>query len=554
MMTHASLFSGIGGAELAAAWIGWTNLFHCEINPFGRKVLEYWFPNSVSYDDIAKTDFTPWRGKVDVLTGGFPCFINGTPVMTSKGFLPIEEVRVGDNVLAADGNYHPVDAIMRHKADEIVYLRAQGMFEELECTPNHPFYVMRKGVRYEKRVAKTDWQSPQFIKASDIKVGDKVGYPVHNGKDKSYTTALWKLVGAWLADGWCYERRRKSDIPQGHRGSRINSFNHRVIICCGKKNIARLHHIIQKAGFKYTLSEEKSIYKCIICNEWLCSFLQAFGKYAFGKHLSSQCYDLDNDRKEALLEGWFADGYTGKNGSIKVTTVSKELAMGMAQLARDVYKKPVSISRKVVNRICVIEGRTVNERPQYCLTIPNSSRYGFYQDGFVWCNVKKIRRGKENNEVFNLSVKDEHTYTVYGIAVHNCQPFSLAGRRKGAEDDRYLWPQMLRAIREIQPSWVVGENVNGIVTMVQPGETADMGRSDSLFDENHLYRTSQRYTLDAIIESLEDIGYAVQAFVVPAVAVGAPHRRDRLWLVAHRADARTENQSARAEQPRHRRR
>ena len=71
--THASLFSGIGGAELAASWMGWTNVFHCEIQEFQRKVLEYWFPNSISYEDITKTDFTEWRGRIDVLTGGFPC-------------------------------------------------------------------------------------------------------------------------------------------------------------------------------------------------------------------------------------------------------------------------------------------------------------------------------------------------------------------------------------------------------------------------------------------------------------------------------------------------
>ena len=72
-MTHASVFSGIGGPEVAAAMLGWENLFHCEINPFGRAVLDYWFPNSESYEDITKTDFSKWRGRVDVLTGGFPC-------------------------------------------------------------------------------------------------------------------------------------------------------------------------------------------------------------------------------------------------------------------------------------------------------------------------------------------------------------------------------------------------------------------------------------------------------------------------------------------------
>jgi len=72
-MTHASVFSGIGGPEVAATMLGWENLFHCEINPFGRQVLDYWYPNAESYDDITTTDFTEWRGRVDVLTGGFPC-------------------------------------------------------------------------------------------------------------------------------------------------------------------------------------------------------------------------------------------------------------------------------------------------------------------------------------------------------------------------------------------------------------------------------------------------------------------------------------------------
>lgn len=72
-MTHASLFSGIGGFDLAAEWMGWENLFHCEWNPFGQQVLKHHFPNSISYNDITKTDFFIHRGQVDILTGGFPC-------------------------------------------------------------------------------------------------------------------------------------------------------------------------------------------------------------------------------------------------------------------------------------------------------------------------------------------------------------------------------------------------------------------------------------------------------------------------------------------------
>ena len=72
-MRHGSLFSGIGGFDLAAEWMGWENVFHCEWNPFGQKVLKHYWPHSISYNDITKTDFSIHRGDIDIITGGFPC-------------------------------------------------------------------------------------------------------------------------------------------------------------------------------------------------------------------------------------------------------------------------------------------------------------------------------------------------------------------------------------------------------------------------------------------------------------------------------------------------
>lgn len=86
-----------------------------------------------------------------------------------------------------------------------------------------------------------------------------------------------------------------------------------------------------------------------------------------------------------------------------------------------------------------------------------------------------------------------------------CQPFSVAGKRQGNQDDRYLWPEMLRVIEELKPAWVVGENVAGIVSMA----------------------------LDQVLSDLEGIGYACQAFIIPACAVDAPHRRDRCAIVGY---------------------
>ena len=114
-----------------------------------------------------------------------------------------------------------------------------------------------------------------------------------------------------------------------------------------------------------------------------------------------------------------------------------------------------------------------------------------------------------------------------------CQPFSQAGKRKGNEDDRYLWPQMLRAISEIRPTWVVGENVAGIVSMVESCEEIKVGCTDDIFEENNIYRKEQEFTIERICKDFESEGYSVQPIVIPACSVGAPHRRDRIWFIAH---------------------
>jgi len=90
-----------------------------------------------------------------------------------------------------------------------------------------------------------------------------------------------------------------------------------------------------------------------------------------------------------------------------------------------------------------------------------------------------------------------------------CQPYSLAGKRKGKEDERHLWPEMCRAIREIKPRWIVGENVYGLVNW------------------------SGGLVFNEVQTDLENEGYEVQPFLLPAAAVNAPHRRDRIWFIAH---------------------
>lgn len=115
-----------------------------------------------------------------------------------------------------------------------------------------------------------------------------------------------------------------------------------------------------------------------------------------------------------------------------------------------------------------------------------------------------------------------------------CQPFSVAGRRAGADDDRYLWPETLRVIAEIRPAWVIGENVAGILSMVQPVSVVEMASGTDAFGEVYdTYTERSEFIAERICQDLEGIGYSVLPFVIPACAVGAPHRRDRIWFVAH---------------------
>ena len=96
-----------------------------------------------------------------------------------------------------------------------------------------------------------------------------------------------------------------------------------------------------------------------------------------------------------------------------------------------------------------------------------------------------------------------------------CQPFSQAGRRKGTADDRYQWPNMFRVIQNVKPDWVIAENVRGLVTW-----------NDGM-------------VLEQVCADLESEGYEVQPFIIPACAVNAPHRRDRVWIIAYCANSRT---------------
>ena len=120
-----------------------------------------------------------------------------------------------------------------------------------------------------------------------------------------------------------------------------------------------------------------------------------------------------------------------------------------------------------------------------------------------------------NGQGYKRGVAEEQNLTIL-TGGFPCQPFSHAGRRKGTADDRYQWPNMFRVIQSVKPDWVIAENVRGLVTW-----------NDGM-------------VLEQVCVDLESDDYEVQPFIIPACAVNAPHRRDRVWIIAHCANSRTQ--------------
>jgi DNA (cytosine-5)-methyltransferase 1 len=136
----------------------------------------------------------------------------------------------------------------------------------------------------------------------------------------------------------------------------------------------------------------------------------------------------------------------------------------------------------------------------------------------AWCEINPFGQQVLKYHFPNATGHDDITKTDFNVyrgrvdiitGGFPCQPYSTAGKRMGKEDERHLWPQMLRAIREVQPRWVVGENVSGLISW------------------------SGGLVFDEVQADLEAEGYEILAFVLPACGVDAPHRRDRVWFVAY---------------------
>lgn len=512
-LNELSLFSGVGGGILAAKLLGWTTVGAVEIDKYCRRVLrrrqdEGILPRFPIFRDVKAFDGKPWRGLVDVVSGGFPCFAAGTMVLCKDGYRPIESVVVGDYVLTHRGRWRRVTSVMVKGGARLRTIKAQGV-PGVVTTDEHPFFGRSVSTKYENRKRTRVFAEPRWINAEDVDgrvfLGQVLPPVVRDGNGCPF----WWLVGRYLADGWRVRRKRTGAgrVVVGDQG--------RVVICCNKSERDELSQRIKDAGYYACEVEERTVVKFHIVSPPLYRFLGQFGKGAEGKRLPAVALGLCREKSLALFTG-YATGDGGRRKSAKgkgfhwrITTVSKALALGVALLAQRAFGVVASVRKYVGKSSHIIEGRTVSARPQWFITVPDRNRSAFVENGYGW---KKVRSNviSGRGTVWNISVDEDESYVADGAIVHNCQPFSVAGKKKGADDERNFWPETLRVIREVGPPIAFLENVPGLLSYDYFGQ---------------------------ILGDLAESGYDAEWDIVSAASVGAPHLRERLWIVAYRNNA-----------------
>lgn len=524
VVNYISVCSGIEAASVAMSRIpgvDWCPVAFSEIDPFACSVLAYHFPAVPNLGDLSKirydkerdeltngTDSIPLHGRrIHAILGGTPCFVAGTMVLTPGGYVPIETLRVGDEVIAGSGAVRKVEAV-GSKMAEVGTLKVLGR-PEIDCTPNHPFMCIRMK-RDFRRSSPTFMQKIPIDDYTETRADESVGMYVGRVRTmevpappfpKCYEATeedLMNLAGWYIGDGYIRRfagKTKKTVVLALCSEGKIKSFVGRFA--------GRIHFCVGKDG--------KVAVSCTALADWLS---ENFGEGAPNKRIPYWVYG----RRDAML---LVDGYGTTDGcrvkgGTKFVTVSPALAYGLADLLGDAAVHVVHVPRTTT--IC---GRTVNQRDWYSV---DKADNGGIRTKFINGRYASIARSYKHGatgslrRVYNISVADEHTYIANGLFTHNCQDLSVAGKRAGAERGSgtrsALFYEYARLVDEIRPDWILWENVPGVL---------------SSRDGRDFY---------AVQDSLVDCGYGLawrildaQYTVVDGFPRAVPQRRKRVWLV-----------------------
>lgn len=415
---------------------------------------------------------------VNCITFGSPCFPAGTLVLTDKGYVEIEKVKIGDRCFTHAGNWETVTAVGKKNAPTV---KLKGTHYGLVSTYNHPFYSAEQESKwngngydrvlsrvgewtYASKMCGKRWAVPNNI--SGIKIPSIEKESKRQNDPPKITPQLMYFVGRWLADGWVRDGQR-SNRPKGQMYGQI-------YICANAKKIEKLEKSaksIFNKNVKINRIHERTVDKIRINNQALCKWIKNnFGTMADGKKLPAWAFCMPKEYRQSLVNGYFdGDGYCVKDEIWKSTTVSEKLAHGIRLLC-ETLGYSCSVYYYDVPSTTVMEGRTVSQKPQYQIRVSKTQgTNSIKQNGFNWYKCTSVESYCENQTVYNITVNKDHSYIVEGFVVHNCQDLSIAGKRAGLEGERSgLFMEAVRIIKEMRdqsgglyPTFAVWENVPG---------------------------------------------------------------------------------------------
>ena len=455
---HGSLFSGIGMIDYGLELANFETAWQVEIDPYCTAVLERHWPGVPRYKDVKECGVGRRHQleRVDLISGGFPCFGDGTLVLTYRGFIPIENVRVGDLVLTHLGRWQKVTSTMSRYAQTARLITGMGILPTL-TTDEHPYFSRTKTRirhRYPKGWGRRRGMLPQaWALANELGKDSMLGQVLPPVRNDRHTEAFWWLVGRYLAEGWLVTCNGKG----------------RVVICANYNEADELAGHIEEAGYRYSKDDSGTVAKFHITRASLHRFLLPFGQHAYGKTLPGWTLSLSAKKARSLLDGYFTgDGSPYRNrgggyGGERASSVSPALSLGIALLTQRAFGVVASLFY-TPSRGDTIEGRTVSQRDSYQVQYPKRNRCSVVEGIYGW---KPVRENKPaaGCRVHNLSVENDESYVANGAIVHNCTDISIAGHGPGIGTPDSptarsgLWYEYYRLVREMHPKWAVIENV-----------------------------------------------------------------------------------------------
>lgn len=453
-LTVLSLFDGISCGQLALqrAGIDVKVYLSSEIDKYAKQVTKINFPNTIQLGDVKniKGEDLP---KIDLLIGGSPCFTGSNLVLTSKGYVPISEIEVGDMVVTHKNRYKKVLKIGGDVKDT-VRVKAQGS-TEIITTSDHPFYYTHRTKEWnnELRNYNTHYSDFDWKPISDFSKDDRVvSFKWNNEIDiPDLTNIDLYILGRFLADGHCYKTKRKE-----RKDSHIYKFK----ISIGKHE---LEDFKSKVDDRFSYIEERTTWNAFIYQKKWVDLGEKFGKRAENKFIPNFILNLPADRLEIFLQGYMdGDGHIRKSGHKRNTTVSEKLALTLSLAVQKCYHGSY-INLTVRKPYCDIEGRQVRQKNTYSVTYHENelkqNKFKIIGDKVCY-NISSYVYTNQKEQVYNIEVEDDNSYIVNNLIVHNCQGFSSAGKGLNFNDPRSaLFFEYVRILKETKPTYFLLENV-----------------------------------------------------------------------------------------------